>query len=68
MVALMPKRPKYDLVGVLETAEILGVHRSTVYEWIKSGRLTVAAKVGGSLGFERSDVLALAESLEAGAA
>jgi excisionase family DNA binding protein len=34
-----------DLIRASEAAEILGVRRQTVYEWVKSGKLTIAMQI-----------------------
>ena len=50
---------RYDLLSVQQAAQILGVHRMTVYRMIEDGRLVLAAKVGSSVALERADVVAV---------
>lgn len=41
-----------------EVAELVGVHRTTVYDWVRDGRLG-SVKIGGSRRVPRECVLAL---------
>jgi excisionase family DNA binding protein len=51
-----------DLIGVLDAAAILGVHRTTVWRLLQDGELS-SVPVRGAKGsvFERSEVEALRE-------
>lgn len=52
------------LIGAAETARLLGVDRSTVSRWAKSGRLAPVEKLpgrNGTLVFNRTDIEALLE-------
>lgn len=53
-----------ELIGTAEAADILGVDRSTITRWIRSGRLAPRLQLAGRTGallFSRTDVEALAE-------
>lgn len=56
--------PKPDLVSAAEACQMVGVDRSTLLRWAKSGRLRPAMQVGsgktGAYLFRRSDVKRLA--------
>jgi predicted site-specific integrase-resolvase len=52
--------PDSDLLGAVEAASILRRDRATVSRWAVSGKLPVAAIVGGARVFRREDVYRLA--------
>jgi excisionase family DNA binding protein len=56
MRALKEVPTLYDLLSVQEAADLLGVHRMTVYRMLEDGRLPLAARVGQSPAIERADV------------
>ena len=53
-----PTRPEYLTTG--QIADKLGVHRTTVHQWEKSGKLASALEVNGTRLFLAADVDALA--------
>ena len=48
-----------DWMGLSETAQLLGVHPSTVRAWADSGKLPVHRTAGGHRRFSRADIEAL---------
>lgn len=51
-----------DLIGTVETAEILGIQRSTISRWVERGVITPALQLPGERGamlFDRAAVGAL---------
>lgn len=45
-IALTDARPRGRTIALNEAAEMLGVHRNTIHNWVASGRL-VGVKGGG---------------------
>jgi Helix-turn-helix domain len=55
-----------DLIGTTETAEILGLERSTIARRVQMGQMGYAGRLAGKRGaylFRRRDVLRLREEL-----
>ena len=49
-----------DLIGSGEAAELLKVHRTTLFKWAKEGVVPVAGRTpGGKLKFDRKVILEL---------
>ena len=46
-IALGGARPRGATVGIREAARMLGVHRNTIGNWIRSGRLDAVLDAGG---------------------
>lgn len=55
-----------DLLSTVETAEALGVERSTISRWVTSGRIKPAHRMPGATGaflFDRREVQRVKRSL-----
>jgi excisionase family DNA binding protein len=46
-----------DWLGIKEAASYAGVHRHTIYRWVKEGKLKPHFTSGGSMRFRRSDLV-----------
>ncbi|MCD4783431.1 MAG: Flp pilus assembly complex ATPase component TadA [Candidatus Eremiobacteraeota bacterium] len=51
-------REEAEIIGIKEVTDILGISRSTLYRWMKDGRVT-GKKLGGQWRFYRDDVYRL---------
>jgi excisionase family DNA binding protein len=45
-----------DLMGIVETAALLGINSGTAYHWVSEGRLPVVRLSARCIRFRRSDV------------
>lgn len=50
-----------ELISMAEAARLAGLHRNTVYDWVRSGRLQVVERVGRENLVRRDDVLRIME-------
>lgn len=60
------RRKRQDLVGTAEAAELLGVERPRIGRWIGKGAMPQpVAKLGATPVWERADIEAMRDSVEA---
>lgn len=59
------ERQVLDLISTNEAARICGTYRTTIWGWIKTGKLIPATVVEGKALLHRSDIEALAASRKA---